>query len=248
MRSDKLHIIAIGAHAGDMELTAGGIMAKYAQEGGRITFVHLTPGEKGHPKLSSQKYAEQKIKEGKQAAKILGAEVRFLPYKDGELPVSEEVKYTICDIIRELKPDIILAHWKGSIHKDHINTYHNVIDGIFYAGLPAIKRKFPAHSSKGLYFSENWEDPQDYKPTLYLDITKSYQTWIEAISQYAFARGEVSGFPYIEYYKSLAVVRGAELGLKYAETFMVPEIATKRGLQFFPLEGQNWILRVMSED
>ncbi len=236
MKKNELHIMAIGAHAGDMELTAGGIMAKYAQEGGRITFVHLTPGEKGHPKLSSQKYAEQKIKEGKQAAKILNAEVRFLPYEDGELLVSEEVKYAICDIIRELKPDIILTHWKGSIHKDHIDTYYNVIDGIFYAGLPAIKRKFPAHYIRGLYFPENWEDPQDYKPTLYLDITKSYQTWIEAISQYAFARGEVSGFLYIEYYKSLAVVRGVELGFKYAEAFMIPEMARKRRLQFFPTE------------
>ncbi|MCK4418728.1 LmbE family protein [Candidatus Aerophobetes bacterium Ae_b3a] len=236
MKKNELHIMAIGAHAGDMELTAGGIMAKYAQEGGRITFVHLTPGEKGHPKLSSQKYAEQKIKEGEQAAKILNAEVRFLPYEDGELLVSEEVKYAICDIIRELKPDIILTHWKGSIHKDHIDTYYNVIDGIFYAGLPAIKRKFPAHYIGGLYFPENWEDPQGYKPTLYLDITKSYQTWIEAISQYAFARGEVSGFLYIDYYKSLAVVRGVELGFKYAEAFMVPEMARKRRLQFFPTE------------
>lgn len=236
MKENELHIMAIGAHAGDMELTAGGIMAKYAQEGGRITFVHLTPGEKGHPKLSSQQYAEQKIKEGEQVAKILNAEVRFLPYKDAELPVSEEVKYAICDIIRELKPDIILTHWRGSIHKDHTSTYYNVIDGIFYAELPAIKRKFPAHSIRGLYFSENWEDPQGYDPTLYLDITKGYQTWVEAISQYAFARGEVSGFPYIEYYKSLAVVRGAESGFKYAEAFMIPEIARKRRLQFFPLE------------
>jgi len=236
MKENELHIMAIGAHAGDMELTAGGIIAKYAREGGRTTFVHLTPGEKGHPKLSSQQYAEQKIKEGEQVAKILNAEVRFLPYKDAELPVSEEVKYAICDIIRELKPDIILTHWKGSIHKDHTSTYYNVIDGIFYAGLPAIKRKFLAHSIRGLYFPENWEDPQDYKPTLCLDITESYQTWVEAISQYAFARGEVSGFPYIEYYKSLAVVRGAESGFKYAEAFMIPEIARKRRLQFFPLE------------
>ena len=236
MRKGEFHIMAIGAHAGDMELTAGGIMAKYAQEGGRTTFVHLTPGEKGHPKLSSQEYAEQKTKEGKQAAKILNAEVRFLPYKDAELPASEEVKYAICDIIRESKPDIILTHWRGSIHKDHINTYYNVIDGIFYAGLSAMKRKFPAHDIRALYFPENWEDPHGYQPTLYLDITKSHQTWVEAVSQYAFARGEVSGFPYIEYYKSLAVIRGAEAGFKYAEAFMIPETARKRKLQFFPFE------------
>lgn len=43
------HILAIGGHAGDMDLTAGAVIAKYTQAGHKATFLHLTPGEKGHP-------------------------------------------------------------------------------------------------------------------------------------------------------------------------------------------------------
>ncbi len=40
----------------------------------------------------------------------------------------------------------------------------------------------------------------------------------------------VSPFPYLEYYKALAVVRGAEGGVRYAEAFAVPLLARRRRL------------------
>ena len=43
-------ILAIGAHIGDMELTAGGLLATCALQGGSITTLALTAGEKGAPK------------------------------------------------------------------------------------------------------------------------------------------------------------------------------------------------------
>lgn len=116
------HILAIGGHAGDMDLTAGAVIAKYVQAGHKATFLHLTPGEKGHPKLSPDDYAKQKIEEAHRFAEIVGADVRFLAYKDAELPVDEEVKYQVADVIRKVKPTLLITHWKGSMHKDHANT------------------------------------------------------------------------------------------------------------------------------
>ena len=40
-------ILAIGAHIGDMELTAGGLLATAAVQGGRAVTLALTAGEKG---------------------------------------------------------------------------------------------------------------------------------------------------------------------------------------------------------
>ena len=236
MTRDKLHIVVFGAHIGDAEITTGGVIAKYTREAHNATIVHLTRGEKGHPVLPPEEYEKQKTKEAEESAKILKADVRFLPYRDAELPVNNEVKLIICDAIRELKPDIIVTHWKGSFHRDHVNTYHNVTDGIFYAGLPAIKRKLPAHHVKGLYFAENWEDPIDFKPEIYIDISETFGVWVDAISKHEFIREETSGFPYMDYYKALARVRGAESGFKYAEAFMIPEWwgARRCRLQFFP--------------
>ena len=45
-------VLAIGAHIGDMDLTAGPTLAKLVLEGANATIVALTPGERGHPRLS----------------------------------------------------------------------------------------------------------------------------------------------------------------------------------------------------
>ncbi|WP_127576667.1 PIG-L deacetylase family protein [Paenibacillus barengoltzii] len=234
MEMDKpQHILAIGGHAGDMDLTAGAVIAKYVQAGHKATFLHLTPGEKGHPKLSPDDYAKQKIEEAHRFAEIVGADVRFLAYKDAELPVDEEVKYQVADVIREVKPTLLITHWKGSMHKDHSNTHYIVEDARFYAALKTIERALPNHYSGPLYYTDNWEDPYDFQPEVFVDIPEeAYETWVKAMNVYAYARGETSGFPFIEYYKALTIVRGAPVGFKRAQAFMVPRGALNKRVQF----------------
>jgi len=226
--------MVVGAHAGDAELMAGGVVAKYAQMGHKATLVHMTLGEKGHRKKSPQEYGQQKKEEALKAARILGADVRFLPYKDAELPLDDEVKYRLCDLIREVKPDLIVTHWKGSIHKDHENTYHTVRDAMFYAALPTVERDLPAHGCWRLFFAENWEDPFDFEIDTYVDFSDAYDKWVQAISQYEFVSGGISSFRYLDYYKALAVVRGCLSNSKYAEAFMSPKGALVRKGPRFP--------------
>ncbi len=110
------HILAVAGHSGDMDLTAGAVMAKYIQHGHRATFLHLTPGGKGHSDLTPEQYARQKTDEARAFADTIGADVRFLEYKVAELPVNDKVKYQVADVIREVKPTIIIGHWEGSMH------------------------------------------------------------------------------------------------------------------------------------
>jgi LmbE family N-acetylglucosaminyl deacetylase len=72
-------ILAIGAHAADMELSAGALLAHQAKLGDRVVLLHLTLGEGGHPKLPPAIYREQKRREAEAAARDLGAEVIFGP-------------------------------------------------------------------------------------------------------------------------------------------------------------------------
>jgi LmbE family N-acetylglucosaminyl deacetylase len=224
-------LMVVGAHAGDAEVTCGGIIAKCSKHD--VVIVHMTLGEKGHFKLSAEDYGFQKRREAENAAEILGAKVVFLPYKDGELSVNSEVKFKLCDLIREYKPEILVTHWRGSIHRDHRSTYFNVKDAVFYAALPAVEREKPPFQVKALYYAENWEDPYGFKPQVYVDMSSEFEKWREAASAYAFARGE-TGFPYIEYYTCLFRLRGIESGFKYAQTLMVPEIQRKIRLRELP--------------
>jgi len=85
-------ILAIGAHAADMDLTAGAILAQQKKLGDRIVILHMTLGEAGNPNLSPEKYAEQKRWEAASCAKLLGAEVILGPYPDAMLPNDERIK------------------------------------------------------------------------------------------------------------------------------------------------------------
>lgn len=230
----KIHIMAIGAHAGDMELTCGGVLTKYAMEGHMITLLHMTAGEKGHPKLTDDEYRKQKIGEANAFAEKIGGKAIVLDYKDGELPDNDDVKFQVCDIIRDKKPDIIITHWKNSMHKDHATTYRIVQDAYFYAAIKSFKRKLPAHFVQGLYFAENWEDPYEFKPYVYVDISKSFDKWIDALRSYEFVVKSPS-FKYLDYYSALSVVRGAESRKTYAEAFAVDTLGMKQVYDYFPV-------------
>ena len=85
-------ILAIGAHAGDMELTTGALLIKQHKAGDRIVILHMTLGEGGNPKMSPALYGAQKRREALAADSAIGAETIFAPYKDGELPNDEAVR------------------------------------------------------------------------------------------------------------------------------------------------------------
>src|SRR5690606_20649923 len=154
--TSNLHIVAIGGHIGDAEITGGLLLTKYAAAGHRASIVHMTAGEKGNPHMDHLEYRKQRIQEAETAADRMGvSECIVLDHPDGELHVNERTKHEICDLIRRLKPDIVLTHWRGSFHRDHRATYELVLEGGFLAALPGIERDHPAHLMRGMYFLEN---------------------------------------------------------------------------------------------
>ncbi len=185
--------------------------------------VHMTPGEKGHPKLSPQEYKAIKDKEAEEAAKVLGADSVMMPWPDGELPVNEDVQMAVGDVIRQYRPNIILTHWKGSFHRDHNNTYHNVLASLFFAGLPAFEREHPPHRPEKIYFAENWEDVENFRPEIYVDVSGVWDRYIEAIHAYSLFRGEVVSFRYEQWYRGASKMRGAEAGFDRAVALMPHE-------------------------
>lgn len=219
--------MVVGAHAGDCEVMAGPLIAQHTAAGGEALLVHMTLGERGHPSLSGRDYAEQKRKGAQEAAQILGAEVRILPFPDGQLSAGEEAKTMVAEIIRDEKPEIVITHWGGSFHRDHAACHDIVNDAVFYAGLADLSPGRANHPITALYYGENWEDPRGFQPSLYVDTTAGHQTWLRALRAYELFRGGLSSFPYLRHYEALAVVRGTEAGFDYAKAFGVPPEALR---------------------
>ena len=226
-------VLAIGAHIGDMDLTAGPTLAKLVLEGANATIVALTPGERGHPRLSPSEYKKQKIAEGEAFATAIGADFMVLDHSDGFLPDTDEVALELATIIREKQPDTIITHWKNSIHSDHEHAARLAERARFLAGLP-MDHELPRHAVRTFLHAENWEDMEGFHPSLYVPIPdEAFYRWVSAIRHQAFARGETYGFRYIDYYTALMTTRGCLASYPRACAFHTnptPEITKLAGL------------------
>ncbi|HST08120.1 MAG TPA: PIG-L family deacetylase [Gemmatimonadaceae bacterium] len=228
-------ILAIGAHAGDIELTAGALLIKQHKLGDRIVILHMTLGEGGNPKLSPAVYGAQKRREALAADSVIGAEPIFAPYRDGEIPNDEAVRRYVADVIRQVKPTWIITHWKNSIHKDHSNTSAIVQDAVLLASLEGVVTGHPAHRGvRGVWYAENWEDPDGFSPYIFYGVKDELEQWRSAVTKYEFVGGKISSFPYLDYYESLATVRGAVAGKGKAIAFDIEEFGKKRVLDTLP--------------
>lgn len=218
-------ILAIGGHIGDMELTAGGLMASNAIEGGTNITLALTAGERGNPKhLTVEEYRIQKINEAKAFMDMMNGTSIVLEYQDGELPNNEEVRREVAEIIVKHKPDLIVTHWHSKMHKDHNATHYIVQDAQFIASVVGTKDGKRHYAP--VYFCENWEDDLDFDPYIYVDISKGYELWAEALKTQWFVMNS-KDFKYYDYYTSLAKCRGALAKKSYAECFNIHDYNKK---------------------
>src|SRR5687768_11101826 len=228
-------ILAIGAHAGDMELTAGALLIKHRRLGDRVVILHMTLGEGGNRRLSPAVYGAQKRREALAADSVIGAESIFAPYRDGELPNDEADRRYVANVIRQVKPSFIITHWQKSIHKDHSTTSLIVQDAVLLASLPGVVTGTPAHRGiRGIWYAENWEDSEGFQPFISVDVSDERDQWREAVTRYEFVGGKISSFRYLDYYDALAVVRGAVAGKARAVSFNIDAFGKRRVLDSLP--------------
>jgi LmbE family N-acetylglucosaminyl deacetylase len=223
----------VGAHAFDAEVMAGGLAAVQTGRGGTAVVLHLTLGELGHATEAADDYRKQKRQEAKDAARALGGEAKFLDEPDGDLRSSRAVAESVAAVVRSVRPDTVVTHWRGSWHPDHVAAHQVTMRALLLAGLPGATGGGTAdsHVPRRVLFAENWEDREGFEPTVYEDITEGFEPWQAALSSYEIGRpGRKGGFPYADYYTALARLHGCEYGVPYAQAFHPAPLATVRGL------------------
>ena len=233
--SQQKTILAIGAHAGDMELTAGAVLIKQHKLGDRVVILQMTLGEGGNPRLSPAAYGAQKRREALAADSVIGAETIFAPYRDGEIPNDDAARKYVADVIRTVKPTYVITHWPHSIHKDHANTSLIVQDAVLLASLEGVVTQHPAHRGvRGVYYADNWEDSESFSPYVYVGVADEMAQWKEAVTKYEFVGGRISSFRYLEYYEGLSTMRGAISGKGRAVAFDIDQFGKRRILDSLP--------------
>lgn len=136
-------VLVVGAHADDIDVTAGGTVAAWTQAGAGVEYLVITDGSKGSAEadMDSARLVRLRQAEQQAAAEILGAhKVHFLGYEDGLLEVTMDLKRDIVRVIREVRPDtvvvmdptMIYSEEYGYInHPDHRAAGQATLDAVF---------------------------------------------------------------------------------------------------------------------
>jgi LmbE family N-acetylglucosaminyl deacetylase len=223
MDGKRKTIVAVGAHTGDAQLTSGMLLAKHAMRGDRVVTIDRTAGERGTPAgWTTPDFRKYNVECAAEFARTLGGESIVLDTPDGELYPGREIELQLADILRELKADAVLHHWKQSLHKDHIAAHKITDAAIFYASLPTFDHPLPPAPIRKIWYAENWEDAEGFVPYCYVDVTEAFPLWKEAIRKLWLAEHSTS-FAYLRYYEALSITRGAMIRKEHATVFAIEE-------------------------
>lgn len=131
-----VEVLAFGAHPDDVELFAGGAMARFFQLGYSTAIADLTRGER-----ASRGTVEERAREAEAAAEILGLKFREnLGFPDGFVdPASAEQLLKTVELLRRRRPELVLIPWIEERHPDHEAAGLLLKKAVFYAGVKKIE-------------------------------------------------------------------------------------------------------------
>lgn len=189
-------VLVIVAHPDDADFGVAGTMARWIKAGTVARMVCCTSGDAGADDATIDPPALARTREAEQrgAAAVVGYEgVDFLHRPDGALENDLALREQLVRIIRQFKPDAVMAmdptviiHDDGFVqHVDHRNAGMAAIDAVYPAARNAMA--FPhLVTAEGL---APWEVNQLYlfftdNPNAWVDITDTIETKIAALREH----------------------------------------------------------------
>lgn len=222
----SIDFLAIGAHADDVEIAAGGTVAKLVlagRTGGIVDLTDASLGTRGTP--------QERIDEAREASRILGVAFREnLGLSDGFLVPGDPMAIALLvDIFRRHRPRILFTHPLRDRHPDHEVCAALVREAAFKAGLA----KYPA---QGVPWRPrrvfHWLGARDDGPSFCVEVSATWSIRCEAlcayVSQFGTRPGEsetaISGPAFQEIMEARARHLGSRVRGLYAEGFTCEEI------------------------
>lgn len=204
--SDIKRVVSIGAHSLDAELLGGPLLLKYARQGAHCTCIHVTQGRLESPDATQEEkdaYLKELLVQNEKAAKELGADTIWLGYVSSNMPSLTEFANRLETYFTEEHVDLVITHWRGSMHPRHINTHDAVVT--------AVKHLREKGSNIKLVYGETFEDLVGFIPQAYFVLSdEEVEQWYRALNTYTVFQGGVNDFPYRQYYTTNLQVRQIE--------------------------------------
>ncbi len=224
--SASKQILVIAPHPDDEVLGCGGVIARHAAHGDQV---HVLVVSRGAPDIFPQEVIEETRGELAAAHKLLGVEnVYFLDFPAPRLDTlpGHVLADRLTRIVRELQPSTIYTpHW-GDLHSDH--------KAVYWATMVAARPNGTTHVERLLCYETlsetEWGTPPSgnaFVPDVFVDISDFLSTKLAAMACYRTQLKEHPNSRSLRSVEALATFRGAIVGLKAAEAFvLVREIVT----------------------
>ncbi|MBA2356126.1 MAG: PIG-L family deacetylase [Acidobacteria bacterium] len=225
-------VVVLCAHPDDIDIHAGGTLARLVQAGTRVHCVLATSGNRGTADPTTTMEAIASIREAEQraAAAALGVtDLTFLRHDDGDLiydakPLREE----LIRCIRTTRPRTVITHdpFPGngsqdacSIYPDHLTVGATAFQAAFVCAPGPLFH--PEHLTMGLtpHKPEAIYCIMSSQPDTVVDITPVWSQKWAAIEQH---RSQGRHLPGMEtFFRTIAREAGAIAGLGLAEGFRI---------------------------
>jgi len=217
--------LAVYAHPDDPEVACGGTLARWAAAGGQVHLVIVCAGEKGtlEPGADPRLVAQTRAAEVAAAAAALGlADHCLLGYPDGDVEDTVELRATLVEAIRRLKPDAVVcpdptASFFGRTyvnHRDHRTVGWATLDAISPAAWSPLyfPTAGPPHHVAEVYLSGTLE------PDVFVDLGTALEAKTAALRCHA-TQLHGSDEDLTGALRQRAADAGRLAGVRYAEGF-----------------------------
>jgi bacillithiol biosynthesis deacetylase BshB1 len=220
----SLDVLAIAAHADDVEQTCGGTLIKMAEMGYRTGVLDLTAGDMG-----TRGTPELRIAESEAAGRHMLLKWRGnLRMPDARLENSLPARLALAAKLREVRPRVVILPYWEARHPDHYRCSEIGFEACFLAGLRKLDESALPHRPFKILYSSVYAE---VKPSFIVDISGQFERRMSALLSYTSQYGEaIEGaalFPNEQEIRdrlgSVARFYGNLIGVKYGEPFVVKE-------------------------
>jgi N-acetylglucosamine malate deacetylase 1 len=216
---EAVDILAFSPHPDDVELGCGGTLSLCAQKGLRVVVVDMSEGE-----MSSRGTPAQRKKEKMKASGFIGLSARLsLGLPDTEIGHTSHLEPVI-NIIREMRPHMVLApYWKDR-HPDHENAGMLIRKACFFAGVASKGKEEPWRPESLYYYMIH----SPFEPSFVIDISSAWERKCEILKAYRsqFFNDGVEANPtaisnpeFLRYHEARCIFFGAMTGVAFGEPF-----------------------------
>jgi N-acetylglucosamine malate deacetylase 1 len=204
-------VMAIGAHPDDVEHAIGGTLLHLAERGLKICIVHMTHGEAG-----TYGSREKRDEEARDAARFIGADVRWLDFEDTRIEDTYEARIQMITAIRDVRPRIILAQYYDFplMHHDHESAGRIVRNSFRMCRFKNVETgNEPFWIPNVAYYLL----PRTMRPTFVFDVTPYFERWVELANKYDSQLDNIPG--YKDRLVSHKRANGIHIDVVYGEEF-----------------------------